>query len=227
MTVTDNQIIFAAFCGMAGILASFMPFMAVAINFITNYDKGDDSSSALSFLVWATGAQFLVSVVFHNTMRFLDITVGKSGLKVFGEGGAFDIFWKVDIVYATVMSETLTVIIKVTRDVTILINAFLPFIVVAGGAVWGYNLAARQKHTKGSNSDHDDVVNVGVKILLGIAVTVVTYAAWSRFAAYTLHLPSAVDRQVETMAHEAAVQYWRQAVGIKTGAKEASKITIQ
>jgi hypothetical protein len=227
MTVSENQLIFAAVCGTSGIVLAFLPFIATAVNFISNYDKGDDSSSAISFLLWGTAIQLFVAILFHNIMRVLDITVGKSGLIVFGPGGAFDLFWKAEIIYTTVMTETITTMIKMTRDVTILVNAFLPLIVVVGGAVWGYNLAARQKHSQGSNSDNNDVVNVGIKMFLGVLVTVIVYSAWSKFAAYTLNLPTVTEQHTQTMAHDAAIQYWRGAVGIKSGGKDASAISIK
>lgn len=226
MTVTDNQLILAAVCGIGGIVAAFMPFIASLTNHLMNHEKGDDSTSLLMFLFSSIQIQFIVSVFFYGFMRVLDSTM-KSGMKVIGDGGAFDLFWKVDIIYATVGSEMITTTIKIIRDFTLMINAFLPIFAVMGGAVAGYHMAAKQMHSRGTSEREYDFFSYGLKMFMGGFVAAAVYYGWAAMASYTMLLPSAYNGGNSQSLSSASVQYWRQAVGIKTGAKEASKITIQ
>jgi hypothetical protein len=226
MTVTDNQLILAAVCGIGGIAAAFMPFIASLTNHLMNHEKGDDSTSLWMFLFSTIQIQFIVSVFFYGFMRILDATM-KSGMKVIGTDGAFDLFWKIEIIYATVTSEMITTTIKIIRDFTILLNAFLPIFAVIGGAVAGYHMAARQMHSRGTSERESDFLNYGFKMFMGGFVASVVYYGWAAMASYTMLLPSASEGGKNTTLSEASAQYWREAVGIKTGGKDASAITIQ
>ncbi|MCL4432127.1 MAG: hypothetical protein M1300_07395 [Epsilonproteobacteria bacterium] len=226
MTVTDNQLILAAVCGIGGIAAAFMPFIASLTSHLMNNEKGDDSTSLWMFVYTSIQIQFIVSVFFHGFMRILDATM-KSGMKVIGDGGAFDLFWKVDIIYATVTSEMITTTIKIIRDFTMMLNAFLPIFAVMGGVVAGYHMAAKQMQSRGTSEREQDFFSYGLKMFMGGFVASVVYYGWAAMASYTMLLPSAYNGGNSQSLSSASAQYWRQAVGIKTGGKEASKITIQ
>lgn len=226
MTVTDNQLILAAVCGIAGILAAFMPFIATLGSNLFDHSKGDDASSIWTFLVTAIGVQFLVGVFFNGIVRALDLTM-KGGIKVLGTGGAFDLFWKVEVIYATTTSEMITSMIKIIREMVLLTNAFLPVFTVFGGIIWGYTLASMQKHTKGSDGGTSgDWFGYAIKMFLGGMIAAIVYFGWARIASYSLFLPSAIDGGQQTTLIDKTTEYWRHGVGINRG-KAASTIILK
>lgn len=224
MTVTDNQLILALVCGVTGILAAFMPFIAVmSKHFFDDNSRGGDGTSIFSFLVQAIAVQLIVGIFFNGIVRALDATL-KGGLKVLGEEGGFDLFWKIQVIYATQMSQTVTALIVIIRDMTVLINAFIPIAAVLGGILAGYKLANNQKHTEGSNYGHSDFLNYGTKMFAGAFIAGIVYFGWAQIASYALYLPSAISGEKSTLVNKSN-EYWRQALGM--GGKPASEIIIQ
>lgn len=214
MTVTDNQLILAAVCGIAGISAAYIPFFGVMTKYLGNDKHSDDGNSIWMFLVVSMGVQFFVSVLFYYAILILDSVNKIAGMKLRGADGAFDLFWKVPIIESTTSAQMWTSTIEFIRSMTITINAFTPLIAVLGGAALGYAIAAKQhNHT---NESTGDFMGYGVKMFLGAFVAAVVYVGWAQMASYTMQIPSAIEGKNTTLI-EAAQSWWRKSLGVKNG----------
>lgn len=218
MTVTDNQLILAAVCGIAGIAAAYMPFFGVMTQYLGKDKNSDDATSIWMFLVVSMGVQFFVSVLFYYVILILDSVNKIAGMKLRGSDGAFDLFWKVPIIESTTSAQMWTSTIELIRSMTIAINAFTPVVAVLGGAALGYAIAAKQhNHT---NESTGDFMGYGVKMFLGAFIAAIVYTGWAQMASYTMQIPSAIEGKNTTLI-EAAQSWWRKSLGVKHGSDSA------
>lgn len=219
MTVTDNQLILAAVCGIAGIAAAYMPFMGVLTKHFMG-EKDNDGTSIWSFLFTAIIAQFLVAVFFYWVILLLDSVNKIAGMKLLGPDGAFNLFWKVPVIDSTTSAQVWTSTIDMIRTVTITFNAFIPVIAILGGVIAGYSVAAKQMHSRGTSDNNDDYFNYGIKMFIGAFVAAIVYTGWAQMASYTMQIPSAIEGKNTTLI-EAAQSWWRKSLGVKHGSDSA------
>lgn len=224
MTVTLSQIMLAAFVGVAAVMACYLPFGGVVVkHYYGGHDKGDNGVDLLTVVLTAVGWQFVVIVLFNMVLWMLDATL-KGDMKIFGKGGAFDLFWNMQVSSATGPVEMLTTLIYMLRHFIITANAFLPVMTVLGGAAYGYSMAARQLHSRGTEDGMKDYLNFGIKMFISTFIASVLYVAWGKMASVGLYLDGGLENGQRTV-FTATSDYWMHALGV--GGKDASQIIIK
>lgn len=217
MTVTDNQLMLAAIAGTAGILAAFMPMLAVVTLYIKKNSNNADPLSIWTFLITMMLVQLLVSLTFYWGVAIFDAIIKIKDLKLQGPGGAFTLFWQVPIINASPLAQSTTYYIEMLRSWTTMINAFIAplFIMVGLNLGFATSAGAFQTNRNGSDGAMDDFVGLMVKLFIGGVIAGFVYVGWAKMAMYTMFIPSA-DGGNATLI-DASQQWWRHAFGITGG----------
>lgn len=219
MGVTTPQLMLAAVCGTAGILAAFMPAIAVSVSFLAKDKNQHDDTSIWKFMFLLMIYQFLVAVFFYWGIHILNSLNKFAGMEILGKGGAFELFWTVNAVYATAEGQTWSTIILTIRSIVKTLNAFLPVAIVLGGVYIGYMAANRDIASRGPQMS-GDFIGVGLKVFAAAFIASVVYYGWAQIASTSMMMPSTIDGQY-TMLADAAQQWWREALGVKIAGKPA------
>jgi len=223
MTITDNQLMLAAIAGTAGILAAFMPMLAVVTVYIKKTSSNADTLSIWTFLVTMMLVQLLVSLTFYWGVAIFDAIIKIKDLKLQGSDGVFAMFWQVPIINASPLAQSTTYYIEMLRSWTTMINAFIAplFIMVGLNLGFATSSGAFQTNRNGSDGAMDDFVGLMAKLFIGGVIAGFVYVGWAKMAMYTMLIPSA-DGGNATLI-DASQQWWRHAFGM-TGGKSADTI---
>lgn len=222
MQVTENQLILAAICGVAGTAAAYLPFVGVLTNYMSKDKSQLTDMSIWTFLVSAMVTQFLVGVLFYYAILIFDTIIKSPELKLLGVGGGFDLFWKVPVIDSPTTAQTWTVMIDGIRKMVVLLNAFIAPMAVVGGFTMGYTIANEQLRARGTSEANSDFFMLAFKPFLGVLIAVVVYVGWAKMASYSMMIPSAIEGQNATLI-EASQAWWRKSLEIN-GGKNAADI---
>ena len=222
MVISTNQIILAAAVGIAGVTAAFMPIIALTTTFLTKDKGAQDDTSIWHFAFMVTITQFMVSLFFYWAIVILNSLNKFGGMGILGPGGAFDLFWKVTASGGE--TNAWIGVILLVRSIVTTLNAFIPFVVVLGGGIVGYNIAQVGARGRGADKGTGDFLGYGVRVFIGVIIAAIAYVAWAKMASYTMMMPSTASGE-PTMLIDAAQQWWRDGLGVKlSGAKPPSTL---